>query len=299
MLTKALVTGANAGIGKECARQLSLLKGMEKVYLGYRNPAKAEEAKAELEKLTGKRGVFEVLIVDVSDIASVKEAAGKLPESIDGLVLNAGGQGGHDFASLTEKGATKIMAANVLGHVVLVDSLLDQKKLSGTVLFAGTEAARGVPPTLPRPDVKSGSVENFVSICDGSFTKKKTFETMHGPVKLLGALWISSMARKHPEMRFITMSPGGTSGTNVSNDMAWLMKLMMKMAPLLGMAHGVDTAAKRYVDALTNEDLYKTGVFYASKKGTKGPVCDQAEIFSALKNEEHQDNASAAIYKFL
>ena len=33
----ALVTGANAGLGKECCRQLALLDGIEKVYLGCRN----------------------------------------------------------------------------------------------------------------------------------------------------------------------------------------------------------------------------------------------------------------------
>ena len=50
-----LITGANAGLGKETARQLALKKETKKVILFCRNRARAEAAKKDLEEKTGKR----------------------------------------------------------------------------------------------------------------------------------------------------------------------------------------------------------------------------------------------------
>ena len=37
----------------------------------------------------------------------------------------------------------------------------------------------------------------------------------------------------------------------------------------IGKAHGVDTGAKRYIDAATDSENYQTGVFYGSEKGVQ------------------------------
>ena len=49
-----LITGANAGIGKEVARQLALRPEMARIYLACRNQDRATTAKAELEAKTGR-----------------------------------------------------------------------------------------------------------------------------------------------------------------------------------------------------------------------------------------------------
>ena len=43
-----MITGANAGLGKDAARQLALRPGVEKIYLACRSLEKAQAAKAEL-----------------------------------------------------------------------------------------------------------------------------------------------------------------------------------------------------------------------------------------------------------
>ena len=53
-IKSVLITGANAGIGKEVARQMALRPGVERVYLACRNEVKARAAKQELEEKTGK-----------------------------------------------------------------------------------------------------------------------------------------------------------------------------------------------------------------------------------------------------
>ena len=143
-VTTVLITGANVGLGFECARQLASKEGIQKVILGCRNQTKAEAAKKDLEEQTGKTDDFyELLIIDVSDLAKVRKAVDELKEPIDGLVLNAGGTGGPDPAEMTEYGVPAIVAANLLGHVLLVDLLLENKKLKegGSVVYSGTEGA--------------------------------------------------------------------------------------------------------------------------------------------------------------
>lgn len=127
-----LITGANIGLGFETARQLALVDGVQKILLACRSQEKATAAKEKLEKLTNKK-IFEVILMDVSSLASVKKAIETLKNEtiIDGVVLNAGGGGGSNPIGLTTDGVTNNMAANMLGHVFLVDELIKENKISG------------------------------------------------------------------------------------------------------------------------------------------------------------------------
>ena len=69
--------------------------------------------------------------------------------------------------------------------------------------------------------------------------------------------------------------------------------------PLMGMAHSLETGAKRFVDGITNEAL-KSGVFYGSKANVlTGALIEQSNLFPDLKNESYQDNANEAIHRFI
>jgi len=306
-LTSVLVTGANAGLGKDCARQLGLKEGVKKVYLGCRNEERARAAKEDLEKSTGKKDVFEIVLLDVSQPDSVKNAVGSFQGTLDGLVLNAGGKGGADHMAQTDYGVPAIVAINVLGHVLLVDELLKSKKLvsGGSVVFSGSEAARGIPMfDMPKPTFENGSVEEYTKYVDGSaYVKDRSFEATYGPTKYLGAMFMSSMARKEPSIRFVTMSPGASTGTNAASEMTFPKKMMfqivMPIMQMMGKMHNTETGAKRYVDALEDDETYKTGRFYASKKGFTGELADQVTFNDDFENETYQDNANEALHKFL
>jgi NAD(P)-dependent dehydrogenase (short-subunit alcohol dehydrogenase family) len=301
-----LITGANSGLGKESARQLAMINETEKIYLACRNLTKAQEAKQSLEKSTG-RSIFEIVIMDVSDPDSVRSSVAGLNEAVDAIIMNAGGMGGKSPMEKTSSGVTSLFANNVLGHVVLVNELIKAKKLNNVALYAGSEGARGVDEMgMKRPDLHSSSVDEFAEVIDGSFfdAQMDPMEA-YGYVKYTAALWMSSEARKNPDIRFITMSPGFTSGTEVMNDLPRGKKLMFKyvmipiVAPLKGMVHKLDKGAKRFVDGINNESL-ESGVFYASKaKKLVGPVIDQSSIFPDLNNATYQDNANAAIHRFV
>jgi NAD(P)-dependent dehydrogenase (short-subunit alcohol dehydrogenase family) len=303
MIKSVLITGANGGLGKECARQLALQDGIEKIYLGCRNKEKAKVAKKDLEKSTGK-SIFDILIFDVSNLDSVRSAIESLKEPIEGLVMNAGGMGGRNFMDKTIDGVTQIFAVNVLGHVLLAEELLKNEKLSKVGLYVGTEAARGIPGMAERPNLKTSSVDEFASIADGSFfgTPSKDPMITYGPVKFMATLWMSSLSRKYPAIRLIAMSPGATTGTDVTSSLPFIkrimFKLMMELSVLSKKMHRLEVGAKRFVDGLMDES-FKSGIFYASKNGMTGPVGDQGDIFSDLKNQTFQNNASEAIHRFI
>ena len=306
MNKRILITGANGGLGKESARQLAMINGTEKIYLACRNLTKAEEAKQSLEKSTGK-SIFEVVIMDVSDVNSVRSAVAGLKEPIDALIMNAGGMGGKSPMDITSKGVTSLFAANVLGHVVLLDELIKEKKLNKVALYAGSEGARGVEDMgMNRPALKTSSEDEFATVIDGTFFDEQTDPMeAYGYIKYVAALWMSSEARKNPNLRLITMSPGFTSGTAVMDDLPLRKKLMFKyfmlpiVAPLKGLVHKLEKGAKRFVDGISN-DAFESGIFYASKaKLLTGPVIDQSTIFLDLNNSNYQDNANAAIHRFI
>lgn len=300
-INTVMITGANAGLGYETAKQLAQQKGVVKIYLACRNAAKAEAAKASLIEETGS-DIFEVVVVDVASISSVKSAVASLEKPIDAVVLNAGGMGGQTPNQLTQDGVTNIFASNLLGHAVLVNELLKRQLVTSTILYAGSEAARGIPKMgVAKPDMKNHSVDEFITIANGDkFGAKADPLNVYGTIKLTGALWMSAMARKNPHIRFITMSPGGTSGTNGMDDLPLLKKILFKyigglIMLRLGMMHSVETGAKRYLEGLFNT-RFKSGGFYASKMGSPtGPVVDQITIDQYFGNENAQNAALQAI----
>jgi NAD(P)-dependent dehydrogenase (short-subunit alcohol dehydrogenase family) len=297
-----LITGANAGIGKDVARQLALRPDMARIYLACRNKDRATTAKAELEAKTG-RPIFDIIVMDVADPGSVRDGLEAINGSLDALVMNAGGIGGKTPMDLTADGATYVFASNVLGHAVLLEALLAEDRLGEVAVFAGSESARGVPKLrMKRPSFVSTSADELATVIDGSyFADRKTDRNLaYGQVKYIGALWMAYLARQHPDRRLITVSPGNTSGTEGPNDLGLPLRLAARyVMPYLGISHKLDVGAMRLVDGVTDPTL-SSGVFYASAANKlTGPLVDQADIFPDLANPSFQDHANEAIHRFI
>jgi NAD(P)-dependent dehydrogenase (short-subunit alcohol dehydrogenase family) len=87
-----IVTGANHGLGLETARHLVNSSAL-RVILAVRNTTSGEEAKADIERTTGRKGVAEVWHLDLASFVSVKDFAKKAEKEldrVDGLIENAG-----------------------------------------------------------------------------------------------------------------------------------------------------------------------------------------------------------------
>ncbi|MEE6139060.1 SDR family NAD(P)-dependent oxidoreductase [Mycobacterium sp. 050128] len=302
-----LITGANVGLGKEVARQLALAGDFDRIYLACRNTDSGRAAAADLERITG-RSIFTVVRMDLTDSDSVRSALSTLDGPLHAVVMNAGGTGGPTPLALTADGVTHVFGSNVLGHVVMLENLLADGALTNTAVLVGSEAARGVPSMgMARPTFTDHSVEEFAGVIDGSFFKQRKFNTFlaYGQVKYLGALWMSALARKHPDLRLLTVSPGNTAGTEALRDMGPLTRALMNhlllpyVLPALGRGHRLETGAQRLVDGVTDEQL-RSGVFYASAPGkVVGPLVDQAEIVADFKDPAIQQHAYEAIHRFV
>src|SRR5579859_3172400 len=221
-----LITGANAGIGKEVARQLALRPEIGRVYLACRNKDRALTAKAELESATD-RHIFDIILMDVADLGSVRTGLAAIDGSIDAVVMNAGVIGPQSMG-LTADGVTTVFATNVLGHVVLLEGLLAEGRLDEVAVFAGSEAVRGVPKLrMKGPSFVSTSADELATVIDGSYfaSRKPDFNLAFGQAKYIGALWMAYLARQYPDLRFVTVSPGNTTGTQAASDLPLPMRI--------------------------------------------------------------------------
>ena len=216
--------------------------------------------------------------------------------------MNAGVIGPQTL-DLTADGVTTVFATNILGHVVLLEGLLAEDRLGEVAVLVGSEAARGVPKLrMKGPSFVSHSADELASVIDGSYfaSGKPDFNLAFGQAKYIGALWMAYLARQHPDRRFLTVSPGNTTGTGAPSGLPVPMRIAAKyVMPALGLAHNLDVGSKRLVDGVTDSTL-GTGVFYASPENKlKGPMVDQTDLLPGLANPLFQDHANEAIHRFI
>ncbi len=127
-----LITGANKGIGFETAKQLAKMEYF--VYLGSRNKENGNEAIQKLNAM-GITNVA-VLVIDVADIHSVRQARQELESkisSLDILINNAGisGDQSQDFATGNVENLRKIFDTNFFGTIQTTQEFLPLLKKSG------------------------------------------------------------------------------------------------------------------------------------------------------------------------
>ncbi|UXP32837.1 SDR family oxidoreductase [Reichenbachiella agarivorans] len=125
-MKKALITGANKGIGFETAKQL-LQKGFY-VYLGSRNLKKGLEAVEQLrsEGLTHVE-VVELDVTDENSVKTARETISKKTEALDVLINNAGINGGSPYTAL-ESSSDQLMTTfdtNVFGVARVTRAFMD------------------------------------------------------------------------------------------------------------------------------------------------------------------------------
>lgn len=291
-----VVTGANQGVGFEACRQFALAPNVAKILLTCRSASKANKAIDELVASTGKeRSLFDFVVLDLDSKASAEAAVQALPARVDRLVLNAG-----VISTGVVNGVTAVFASTV-GHATLTEGLLAAEKLQpgARVLYAHTEVSRFIPAfTGLQPcciGLKPGTdLHNKVTVerscLPPCFCVPTTNQLgSYAYAKIVGGLWISKLAAERPEIYFISVSPGGVY-TKIYEDMAWpggcFIKTFLCLMEPLGIMHSAETGAKRYVDAMLNDDFpekFKAGTVLGSpcgccNIGASGPLTDQAAL---------------------
>jgi NAD(P)-dependent dehydrogenase (short-subunit alcohol dehydrogenase family) len=119
-----VVTGANAGTGKEAARRIAAAGGS--VVMAVRSPSKGEAARAEILR-DHPEASLEVRALDLADLASVTTFSERLLEDdapVDVLVHSAGVLMPPPKRQVTADGFELQLGTNVLGPYVLTALLL-------------------------------------------------------------------------------------------------------------------------------------------------------------------------------
>jgi NAD(P)-dependent dehydrogenase (short-subunit alcohol dehydrogenase family) len=302
------ITGANTGLGLESVRQSASLHngGTTDLYLLCRNEISTNEAIANISNEYEKAS-FRYIHFDSSDRSSVERAAEALSSAIpdgqvlNGLLLNAGGFTSDRKGDPLKSGATLIAETNLLGHALLLDSLLKKGCIAkgSRVVFSGSEAGMGEPSAIQW----GGDLQFYIDILNGSCYKKYSPAEAYGHIKGMIAFYASAFARKHPEIYTVAVSPGSTRNTSLMDrgQFSTVTEFMIKGFIKLSGQHDLSVGAKRYVNALNDEYEYPSGSFVCSRKGYTGEVCNAIELKKGkvFGEELNQDLVYEAVRKFV
>lgn len=177
-----VITGGNAGIGKETAVELA--RRGASVVITSRDAARGSAARDEIRARSG--GTVDVVPLDLASFTSVRSCAAHLLAShprIDVLVLNAGGV----LASrhVTEDGHETQFQANHLGHFLLTHLLRDRliESAPSRVVVVASDAHKSAKGGLDFDDLEGRS---------GSYQAFRTYAR----TKLMNILFTRELARR-------------------------------------------------------------------------------------------------------
>lgn len=200
-----LVTGGSSGLGKESVHQLAK-HHPERIFLGARTAKRGNAAIEGVEAaVPAMKGKITYLEMDLSSFTSLKKAAETLrsqTDRLDVLMNNAGLMA--QPVGLTEDGYEVQFGANYMGPALFTRLLLPllqstAEKAGSDVRVVNLSSELGI-----RSSPKEGIILSRVKtdLADmGSVTR-------YGQSKLADYYHTKSLARQHPEIKFVAIHPG-------------------------------------------------------------------------------------------
>ncbi|KAI0718979.1 NAD(P)-binding protein [Cerioporus squamosus] len=270
-----IVTGGNAGIGKETVKAL-LLRGA-KVYMAARSEAKALVAVEELRAATGRSAI--VLKIDLADLRSVKAAAAEFlsRESRLDVLFNSGGVMFPPVEQLTADGYDLQFGTNVLGHFYLTQLLIP-------VLLSGVSQSRDQHARVVNTSSMghtSVSGIDFDTLREHPKRKKMGTQKLHFQSKFATVVFSNELHRRYGDQGIISVSlhPGNLK-TDVQRHVSHLEKVLS--APLL---HPASMGALTQLWAGTSPDGLQLGGEYLipwARLGTAREETQDAQLGKKL-----------------
>ncbi|CEL11337.1 Putative Dehydrogenase with different specificitie [Aspergillus calidoustus] len=198
-----LVTGGNAGLGKETIRQL-LQHDPAHIFLAARSEQKAKAALDEL-KASAPDGntTLTWLPLDLSSTTSVRDAAATFKAQshrLDILILNAG------VMSLppgeTDLGHEIQLGTNHTGHFLLTTLLLS------TLLRTAEEEPDSDVRVVSLSSIGHNLAPTFDTILDQEKLKRCNTHARYGASKVANILFAAELARRYPSITSVSVHPG-------------------------------------------------------------------------------------------
>ena len=217
-----VITGCNAGIGKETARQL-YERGRCTVVMACRDLDKAAAARDEILQATSatstttNAGSLEIQLLDLGSLGSVRQAVKailKKHKRIDVLINNAGIM--MDQRRTSKDGHELVMQANYLGHYLLTRLLLSSLLKSDDPRIVHVTSS-----TYTMACANNGvGIDLDDLFCET--TRPYTLFGQYSQSKLAQILSVRELAARYPTVTVAAVHPGLVR-TNVTRNLpAWM-----------------------------------------------------------------------------
>ncbi|KAL3490738.1 hypothetical protein BJX62DRAFT_206665 [Aspergillus germanicus] len=198
-----IVTGGNAGLGKETIRQL-LQHNPAHIFLAARSEQKAQAALDELRASSPNANTeLTWLPLDLSSTTSVRDAAATFKAQsprLDILILNAG------VMSLppgeTDLGHEIQLGTNHTGHFLLTTLLLP------TLLRTAEEVPDSDVRVISLSSIGHNLAPSFETILDQEKLKRCNTHARYGASKVANILFAAELARRYPSITSVSVHPG-------------------------------------------------------------------------------------------
>lgn len=211
-MRRILITGANKGIGRAAVAAVLSHADDTFVYLGSRDRDRGEATRVELGESWASR--IEVVALDVSDDASVAEAATVIDGPLFGIVNNAGiGFGDYDMQTVLNvntRGPKRVCDA-FLPMLVEAGRVVNVASASGPMFVASCRPERQR--ALTHPDVTWEEIEAIMAenlaLQGGDFAAAGFGKSdAYGLSKACLNAYTIALARAHPRLTINSCTPG-------------------------------------------------------------------------------------------
>ncbi|RMJ14226.1 hypothetical protein CDV36_006107 [Fusarium kuroshium] len=258
-----LITGANTGLGKATAIELSK-HSPEHIYLTSRNLTKGNAALDEVKEVASEGTKVSLLELDLSSFESIKAAARdflKQQDKLDVLLLNAGVMGAPPV--LTKDGYEAHMGTNHLGHALLFKFLqptLQKTAATGDdvrVVHLSSAGFRHVGPAgIEFETLKSATSETSLPL-------------RYAQSKLACLLYAREASKRIPNIKNIAIDPGEVNTELFTREPGdeHMKMLQTKIAP--NVVGPISEGVKNHLWATTCPDI-ENGEFYEPVGKTGG-----------------------------
>ncbi|OQE41740.1 hypothetical protein PENCOP_c004G07172 [Penicillium coprophilum] len=202
-----LVTGGNAGLGKETILQLAKHRP-SRIYMAARTESKARGAIESLQSQLPSPADIRFLPLNLSSFKSIRAAAEKFQsesDRLDILILNAGTMGNPPIT--TEEGYEIQFGTNHIGHFLLTKLLLPTLQKT-----AGLQRAKDEVPDVRVVTVASAAhcvgPSTFEELTSTPGLLASSTWTRYGASKSANILFASELARRYPDILSVAVHPG-------------------------------------------------------------------------------------------
>jgi NAD(P)-dependent dehydrogenase (short-subunit alcohol dehydrogenase family) len=280
-----IITGANSGLGLECAKKIAMASNDYKIILACRNKEKAEQAKLEVIAESGNKNIISMEL-DISSLQSVKNFVKniQLPQltPLYGLILNAGISGLNNKNNrLTADGYEVVFGTNHLGNFYLTMRLLPFMQKDGRIAIVSSDM-HNPPGGITWPGTKA-------------LAKQSEGINIYALSKLCTLYFSYELAARLKQTdRKITINafnPGLMTDTNLFSDKSFFTEAFLQSVS--GRIGSLEASSKELAGIIT-EEKYKE---ITSKYIDRGKIIESSRLSYSKENALELWNESVKLSK--